>query len=478
MAEGEICKICRKGIMRGGTCTVCGARESGTVSANPLPKGQRICAGRYGIEGVLGGGGYGITYVAWDFLEQRRIALKEFFPSFALRRAQNRVNVVCVDAKAVPALDHARIRFHEEARLLLSLSNTKEIVDVFNSFEDNGTAYYTMELLQGSDMQKHLRSHGRMTWSELRSIVMQMIRALYATHQMGYIHRDVSPDNIFLLYDGTAKLIDFGNARKYKMNQQFTAVVKDKFTPREQYNRRGKQGPWTDIYSLCVTIYYALTGVLPKKATERNPAEESLTPLHRLFEGIPEAVGNAVQIGMSPDENRRYQSIEDFAYAMFPGQTVLGNTPGQFGQQNVWANNRSALGQAFQNRINRTMPVMEKPEQNRKVNFAGVPSGGGGGPVLHCVQGIMKGSRINLPAGKVQALGRGTGKQIVYPDGAGGVSRNQCSFLLHTNGTVYVRDDRSTYGTSVNGGRLPPQQWRPMKRGDMVSFGKEVYLLK
>lgn len=462
MGEGAICERCHRGRIQNGKCTSCGS-PADTGTSNALPKGHRLCGGRYSIEQVLGEGGYGITYEAWDYANRCRVALKEFFPSFALRRDQNGIDTVCIDPNAQDALDHLRMRFNEEAKLLLSLKNVKEIVDAYHSFTDNNTAYYTMELLQGSDMQKHLRTYGKMTWSQLSPIVIQILRALYATHQMGYIHRDISPDNIFLLRGGTARLIDFGNARRYSMNQQMTAVVKEKFAPREQYSRRGKQGPWTDIYSLCVTIYYAMTGVLPQKATERNPEQETLAPLRTLIADIPPEVSDAVQRGMSPDENKRFQTIADLAYAMYPNQTVLSGVV-----QTTSQTNRDMDPP-------RQPPVVRQPADRPKPVHNGQPPAR---PMLLCAQGIMKGFRLNLPAGQIQSLGRGPVKEIQYADGTPGVSRNQCSFLLHTNGTVYVRDDYSSFGTSVNGYRLVPGQWKALKRGDMVSFGKEIYLLK
>ena len=125
MADGTICRKCHKGRIQIGNCTNCGFKEQTDCSANALPKGQRLCSGRYSIESVLGGGGYGFTYEAWDFQEIRRIALKEFFPVLALRRSQNGIDTVCVDPKAEAALAHARIRFHEEAGLLLILRKVK-----------------------------------------------------------------------------------------------------------------------------------------------------------------------------------------------------------------------------------------------------------------------------------------------------------------------------------------------------------------
>lgn len=437
MGNASKCKMCSLPV---GLCEHCRYNSEKQCQTNALPSGCLLDHGRYRIERVLGEGGYGITYEALDLWKKRKVAVKEFFPSFALRRSQNKKDTVCVNPNAEESLAHIRMRFNQEAALLIKLKDIKEIVTVHHSFEENKTAYYTMELLPGMDMQKHLKMHGRMFWHEMSPIVIQILRALYATHQMGYIHRDVTPDNIFLLNDGTVQLIDFGNARRYVEKQQLTEIVKDKFAPREQYSSDGNQGPWTDIYSLCVTIYYAMTGILPKKATELSPAVEVLPPLYTQVD-IPKTVSLAIQKGMSVDEGSRYRSIADFAYALYPGQSILGTLPQQFATQ-------------------RTVP--------HTMNKA---------PMLVCTQGVMKGFRTNLPVGQVQTIGRDPSKAIQYPDGSLGVSRNQCSVLLHMNGTVYIRDDGSTYGTGVNGKKIIPGKWMPLKRGDVIVFGREMLIL-
>lgn len=479
MGNEVICRKCRSGRIVNGKCTHCGSVLPRSKPTNALPSGYLLNNGRFRIERVLGEGGYGITYAAMDLQEQRRVAVKEFFPSYAFRRDPGRPDVIYIDTKDEEALARTRIRFNEEAALLMNLKNTREIVEVYHSFQGNQTAYYTMELLQGKDMQKRLQMHGRMFWHELSPIVIQILRALYMTHRAGYIHRDVTPDNIFLLDDGTARLIDFGNARRYIANGQLTAVVKDKFAPREQYNVKGKQGPWTDIYSLSVTIYYAMTGTLPPKATERNPAENQLPLLHKVAD-VPPEVGTAVQIGMSADENRRYQNVTDFAYAMFPGQSIFGELTRRPAPQPVPDRAARARGAArFKRDPGATGPVVQQPfRQPNPMPGRQTGSRNAGMPVLVCLQGVKKGFRMNLPVGLPQTLGRGPGKAIRYPDQTSGVSRNQCSFQLQANGVVYLKDDGSSYGTAVNGYLIPSGKWMPLKRGDYVSFGKEVYFLQ
>ncbi len=440
MDSGIICGKCHKGRVIGGQCTNCGAKPGNSQISNALPVGSFLHRGRFRIVRLLGEGGYGITYEALDLLKRRSVAIKEFFPTYLLKRGPNGTDAVCTGANSQKALAHARMRFYEEANLLITLKNKhiKEIVDAYDSFEDNQTAYYTMELLNGMDMQKRLRQYGRMSWQELSPIVIQILRALYATHQEGFIHRDITPDNIFLLENGTVQLIDFGNARKYETSQELTAVVKDKFAPPEQYSRKGKQGPWTDIYSLCVTIYYALTGVLPPKAMERSAQMDELPPLQTVV-SVPSEVSKAVDIGMSINENRRYQTVSDFAYAMFPGVAIFEKKQNILHTQNV-------------------------NQQKR-------------GTMLLCTAGSMQGFRLKLLTGQVQSFGRAPGKSVCYPDKTVGVSRNQCTVLRQSNGTVYVRDDNSRYGTAINGHRIPPGVWQSVKYGDTIAFGREKYLL-
>ena len=450
MGKQILCPRCRKGQMINGKCSSCGYSREQALAANALPAGHHLNRGRYRIIRVLGGGGYGITYEALDLKQNKSVALKEFFPVFLLKRCENKVSTACIDPQKNAALDHNRFRFIEEAHLLLSLTDVKEIVNVFDCFEENGTAYYTMELLNGLDMQKHLQRSGRMSWEDLQPILIQLLRALSATHQRGFIHRDITPDNIFLLKDHGARLIDFGNARRYTENQQLTAVVKDNFSPREQYSRKGNQGPWTDIYSLCVTVYYAMTGILPQKATERTGEQDQLP----MLQNVPAHVSRAIQMGMDADEHRRYQTIADFARDLFPDQYVLDSS---------WVPRRT------------TIPA-NGAEKQRSSNTGG-RSRQAAGPMLVCVQGQMQGRNIPLQTGAMVSIGRQPGKTLAYPEGTSGVSRNQCSVLRHTNGGIYVRDDGSSFGTAVNGMALPSGQWRLVRNKDIISFGKEIYIV-
>lgn len=443
-----------------GVCNSCGFEKAKANMVNALPNGHRLNKGRYRITRCIGSGGYGITYEALDIQLGRVVALKEFFPVFLVKRDPNGIDAVCMEGKSVKELEHTKFRFVEETRLLLLLNGVKEIVKVHHSFEENHTVYYAMELLEGMDMQRYMQKNGCFTWQMLSPILIQVMRALHVLHQAGYIHRDVTPDNIFLLPNQEARLIDFGNARRYNSNQELTAVVKDKFAPEEQYSRKGNQGPWTDIFSLCVTIHYALTGHFPQKETQ-NGAETNLLQLMNL---VPPNVGKAIRIGLASDINRRYRSIADFAYALYPGQMVLkgAQLPVKPGMQITAP------------AMNNTVPVKPGPITAAKTN----PNQGAvSGPVLICVQGAQCGHRWTLQTGVVYGIGRGSGKTIQYPDGVSGISRNQCSILWNAQKGVYIRDDGSSFGTFVDGQRLVSGQWKQIRNKDIITFGKEIYVL-
>ncbi len=459
-----ICTECLRGTVRNGICPVCGARAEEKRPPSALPLGVKLQSGRYLVGRVLGAGGYGITYTAWDLVQNRHLALKESFPGFACVRSPDGRTVRATDPRRERALNHAKYRFAQESNLLKKLEKVPEIAHMDACFEENGTVYYTMELLDGMDMHKRLQKYGAIPWEQMEGIAKQLLRALYALHSIGYIHRDVSPDNVFMLKDGTVRLIDFGNARRYQSGEPLTVVVKDKFAPAEQYQARGNQGPWTDIYALCVTIYYAMTSYLPGKAVGEEPPKV-LKPLRELNPEVPEAFSTAVARGMQSRENMRYAGIPELAFAMFPGQTVLRGMrpPEPFTR-------RSPEPDPFSRR-----PVTEPEPFSRRSPESDPFSKR---PYLEGTGGRFRGMRMPLTQGKTLTMGRGPEKDIVYPKDYPGVSRNQCSVLLHAKLGVLVRDDGSSVGTRINERLLEPGKWVNLYPGDTIRFSRESFCLR
>lgn len=421
-----------------------------------LPARAMLCGQRYCIGGVLGSGGFGITYWAWDRKYNRKVAVKEFFPRhLAVRSLES--TVIRVHPGMEAEFSHAKLRFQQEAGTLYELRNVPEVIGVYRLFEENGTAYYVMELLEGKDLKGLLTANGVMTWAGMQRAMVMILRALDAVHGRQMIHRDISPDNIFMLNDGGAKLIDFGNARSYMSSSPLTKIVKTRFAPVEQFMDEGRQGPWTDIYALSVTLYYALSGVLPPLASERlisikTGSGDPARSLGQMRSDIPGYVVDAVTKGMEVAESDRYRTVREMAGQLFPGMDVLeGYT--------------MTARQALQAKIFPGQAVESRVFQARSIRS----------PAVQCVGGLLKGKCLVLRPGITETLGRGKDVTVSYPADSQGISRHQCSFMQDNKGNVYVRDDGSSYGTRLNGRWMKPMEWYVVQRGDSVCFAKEEY---
>lgn len=462
MKTEEICIYCMSGVLKNGVCTHCHKPDSDEGRpAHALPARHILCR-QYYIGRVLGSGGYGITYLAWDQRNRRRVAVKEFFPQHLVTRDFPGTRI-WMRQNQQEEFEHTKMRFQQEAQALNELRAVQEIADIWHLFEENNSAYYVMEFLEGTDLKGYLAANGIMQWSALQSMMRMVLRALKAVHDKQMIHRDISPDNIFILKDGRAKLIDFGNARSYVSSNPLTQILKTRFAPIEQFRKEGKQGPWTDIYSLCVTMYYALSGVLPPPATERiialkSQGEDNIRQLFELNPKIPEHVPAAVHKGMEVMPEQRYQSVQELAKDLFSGENI-------FGEQRIPEEISTAAG-IQPAPIPQPMPIPQRPQTIKSML-----------PTLQCVQGRMNGRKLVLKLGKIETLGRAANASVVYPPNCKGISRHQCSFMLDNKGIVYVRDDGSSYGTNLNGRRLSPLRWYSLKKGDRVNFAGEEYMI-
>ena len=264
------CQSCMMGTYVNGVCSHCHRRQKSAAARDPsaLPLGL-VLHQRYRLGDVLGRGGFGITYAAWDLCQNLPVAIKELFPKQDVRREGDGKTVAVLRGQEAYFAQISQ-RFSQEATLLLKLQENRSVVRVYRLFSENNTVYYVMEYLDGLDLNAWLQQHGPMPWARLSGIIAAVLDALEALHTVGLIHRDLSPDNIFLTRDGTVRLIDFGSVRAYEDSSHFTVFVKKSFAPWEQYQTNSAQGPWTDIYSLCVTMYFALSGKLPPMASERR----------------------------------------------------------------------------------------------------------------------------------------------------------------------------------------------------------------
>ena len=305
-------------------CPNCGYPAVGKNEEHQLSVGT-ILHERYQLGKVLGQGGFGITYLAWDLLMHRPVAVKEFFPIGTVYRVSSvSSKVECVSSTVVPHYRYSKERFLREARALVEFRDLPEVVGIYDFIEENETAYIVMEYIKGVDLAKYIcRRGGALPVEETFRILRPVMEALAKVHKGGIVHRDISPDNIMLDPMGGAKLLDFGAVRtvgdpnvQKELTRSTEAILKHGFAPLEQYNTRGSLGPWTDEYAMCATVWYCLTGTVPLDPPAR--LMEGTDPDWSTIPGLPEHQQRALRKGISCRAQDRYASMEQLLADLFP----------------------------------------------------------------------------------------------------------------------------------------------------------------
>ena len=314
----DYCPYCMAPASPGQPCPHCG-RDPGTYqpgSHHFLP--GKLLHERYLVGHVLGEGGFGITYLGLDTSLERKVAIKEYFPTFLVSRETSlSLNVTCYSSQGQGTYEKGRERFLQEARTMAALDGIPEIVRVLDHFPENNTAYIVMEFLEGETLKDLVAREGVIPAGRMLELLEPVLRAMEAMHAAGIIHRDISPDNLMVLKSGTVKLMDFGCARDIEGDATKTVTLKHGFAPREQYTGRG-QGPWTDVYALCATVYYCLTGKVPPRATERGQGEQdSLIPPNQLGAALTADQEQALLKGLAVRSTDRWQSVADLYRALY-----------------------------------------------------------------------------------------------------------------------------------------------------------------
>ena len=289
--------------------------------SSPLPHQlppDTVLANRYRLIRVLGEGGFGITYEGWDETLRMRVAVKEFFPrAFVTRHRRESNDVTIPEGEAATAFEKGKAAFLNEARTLAQFQQNPNIVSVTNFFEENQTAYIVMEFLDGRDLKNILEQRGTIPFAEAFALLEPVMQALSVLHAHGLIHRDISPSNIMVLPDGTAKLLDFGASKAIDTATEASRSIclKPGYSPEEQYRSRGELGPWTDVYALSATMYHMLVGFPPDDSLQRILLDEVKKP-SELGADIPAYAEAALMRGLAVQSKDRYQSVQEMAEAM------------------------------------------------------------------------------------------------------------------------------------------------------------------
>ena len=325
-----LCVGCMQDDSGAPVCPVCGCPFE-TAAQNPLQmKPRTMLHEQYLVGRALGHGGFGVTYLAWDTGLATRLAVKEYLPHGVAGRAANTTQVMAYSDSTKAEFEWGLERFLQEARTLKKFKNLPGIVSIDTVFKDNGTAYLVMEYLDGSTFEDFLKQRGgRVPYQTALEIMLPVMRALAAVHAEGILHRDISPDNIYVTNSGQVKLIDFGAARNAlgQKSRNLSIILKEGFAPEEQYRSSGSQGPWTDVYATAGTLYFAITGRIPQGALDRQ-VENNVQPPSQLGSDIDPRSEAALMRALSIRAHDRFQSMQDFSAALTG--TAIEEAPPQF----------------------------------------------------------------------------------------------------------------------------------------------------
>lgn len=304
-------------------CPSCGYVEGTPPQiAYHLHPGVTLRNGRYLIGTTVGFGGFGITYSAWDTVLEKKVAVKEYYPNGLVNRVPGQKEVIVYSGDRANEYQKGMDRFLSEARNAARFNTHPNIVNVYEFFQENNTAYLAMEFLEGTSLKDFIKGNGGILPPNMAvDIMLSVLDALKEIHSARIVHRDVSPDNIFMVPNENngfnIKLIDFGAARfsSGEEEKELSIILKPGYAPPEQYRNKSKQGPWTDIYAVGAVLYRCITGVKPDESVNRV-IEDTLRPPKELVPELPEQINDSIMRSLALNQELRFQSAEQFQEAL------------------------------------------------------------------------------------------------------------------------------------------------------------------
>lgn len=331
MDTNHLCMGCMNDKGSVEVCPFCGFVEGTPPDLPQFLAPGTILNGRYLLGKVLGHGGFGITYLGWDLILNSKLAVKEYLPQSVATRVMGQTTVTAFSTgEAQDNFSYGLNKFLDEARALAQFMDHPGIVGVRDFFQANNTAYLVMQYMEGMTFKDYLQEKGGIIPVDTAlSIMMPAMDALREVHQKGIVHRDISPDNIYIMANGQVKLLDFGAARHAvgEHSKSLSIILKAGYAPEEQYRSRGEQGPWTDVYAVAATIYRAIVGKIPPEALDRM-FNDTLEPPSHLGVAISPDMEAALIQALAVKASNRFQSIEAFQKALVGNRMAsLPSTP-------------------------------------------------------------------------------------------------------------------------------------------------------
>ena len=274
-----------------------------------------ILHGRYLLGVPLGQGGFGITYIAWDLEEKKKVAVKELYPSgHASRYSTGGTDVIWSgDRESKLLMVDGPAVFRKEAAKMQKLKDVPQVVQVCEVFTDNNTAYIVMDFVAGITLKDYLMENGPLNWDKTQKLLVPAIEAMLRVHKAGLIHRDISPDNMMIEPSGKIRILDLGAAKDLNTNSGASSMIvaKGGFSPLEQYSQRGGSGTWTDVYALAATICYTLSGKTLPASVDRVNGDGDMWE-QPVYKKLPPHVLAALQKALAVSPKDRTQTMEQF----------------------------------------------------------------------------------------------------------------------------------------------------------------------
>ncbi len=289
-------------------CPFCGfAQDTPQEHPDALVPGRDL-RNRFEVGTELGRGGFGITYIGYDKYLDCKVAIKEFFPQALAARLPGEVKLFW---RSNQARDTGCQNVIREAQKMHKLGAIPIAVHVLDVFYENNTVYIAMDYVEGITLKKYLMKNGVLTPKKCLELMMPILDTMIQMHKAGIIHRDISPDNIMIQPDNlTPRILDLGAAKDIQIESGNTIMVaRNGFSPMEQYRTNGDVGTWTDVYALCATMYYSLTGKVPPAAMDRSEDNDDF--VFNSAGNLPETLCKVIQDGMRMRVDMRIQDMPE-----------------------------------------------------------------------------------------------------------------------------------------------------------------------